>query len=95
VLAVEVVDERGQGLPLPSTVLLPPVWVRRMVGIRTSMAMDVRFSSIGLGAAEQRSCGLSGPTPIVVRDSDAGRPSCRGPPRGLRAVGVRRVLRQS
>jgi hypothetical protein len=25
--------------PLPSTVLLPPVWVRRMVGIRTSMAM--------------------------------------------------------
>src|SRR3954454_14469218 len=22
--------------PLPSTVLLPPVWVRRMVGIRTS-----------------------------------------------------------
>jgi hypothetical protein len=25
--------------PLPSTVLLPPVCVRRMVGIRTSMAM--------------------------------------------------------
>src|SRR3954464_3282875 len=25
--------------PLPSTVLLPPVWVRRIVGIRTSMAM--------------------------------------------------------
>src|SRR3954453_4020798 len=25
--------------PLPWTVLLPPVWVRRMVGIRTSMAM--------------------------------------------------------
>src|SRR3954464_8437774 len=25
--------------PLPSTVFAPPVWVRRMVGIRTSMAM--------------------------------------------------------
>src|SRR3954451_11200369 len=80
--------------PLPSTVLLPPVWVRRMVGIRTSMAMacgSPRNAGSG-GAAEQPDRasvrGNALPPPGIPA---GGRPSCRAR-REPASGGGRRVL---
>src|SRR3954471_23775961 len=66
--------------PLPSTVLLPPVWVRRMVGIRTSMAMACGSPRVfGSGAPRKGGSGASGGgnvrSPSAIPNS--GRSSCR------------------
>src|SRR3954470_16516651 len=70
--------------PLPSMVLLPPVWVRRMVGIRTSMAMACGSPRVfGSGAPRKggsgASSGANARSPSAIPNS--GRASCRGPPR--------------
>src|SRR3954466_8290084 len=81
-------------LPLPSTVLLPPVWVRRMVGIRTSMAMacgSPRYSRVMSGAAAQAA--LSCVFRANAR-SAPGIPGCGGPPSSVVDDGGRRVPEQ-
>src|SRR3954454_1552264 len=84
--------------PLPSTVLLPPVWVRRMVGIRTSMAIAGELLVQGWRGT---ACGDAG-VRLLLGTSQRDRrfhrrcdvwPSCRGPRRAERVVGGRRVLR--
>src|SRR3954447_139112 len=65
--------------PLPSTVLLPPVWVRRMVGIRTSMAMaGGLLAGGGAGDAPEGAGGATARGQRRTAAGDSGREvSCR------------------